>query len=275
MKIDAHQHFWNYDPTEYGWIDDSMRIIRRDFLPPHLQQEIAATGVSGVVNVQARQTVEETVWLLELAGQHNFIKGVVGWVELVSSNVKANLERFAANAKLKGVRHVVQGEPDDNFILRDDFNRGVALLKDYGLAYDILILERQLPQAIKFVDRYPDQVFVLDHLAKPQIKAGEFSLWSKRIRQLAGRPHVYCKVSGMVTEADYGSWTETQLRPYFDAALEAFGAKRLMFGSDWPVCLVACGYDRWFRIVSDWVGQLSTDEQARIFGGTAMEAYKL
>jgi L-fuconolactonase len=275
MKIDAHHHFWTYDRVEYGWIDDAMQVIRRDFLPEHLAAEIAAAGVEGVVSVQARQNLVETRWLLDFAAQHDFIKGVVGWVELVSPRVGDELERLAANPKLKSVRHVVQGEPDDNFILRDDFNRGIRELKRFQLAYDILIFERHLPQTIRFVDAHPDQVFVLDHMAKPRIKDDVFEPWNRNLRELARRPNVYCKASGMVTEADYGAWTEAQLRRYFDAALEAFGPKRLMFGSDWPVGLVACGYARWHQLVSGWIGQLSAAEQERILGGTAVEAYQL
>jgi len=255
--------------------DDAMRVIRRDFLPEHLKAEIAAAGVDGVVSVQARQNLIETQWLLDFARQHDFIKGVVGWVELVSPQVGAELERFAANPKLKSVRHVVQGEPDDNFILRNDFNRGIRELRKFNLVYDILIFERHLPQTIQFVDAHPDQVFVLDHIAKPQIKANVFEPWHKNLRELARRPNVYCKASGLVTEADYAHWTEAQVRRYFEAALEVFGPQRLMFGSDWPVCQVACGYARWHKLVSGWISKLSQSEQARILGGTAQEAYKL
>jgi len=275
MKIDSHHHLWNYDPVEYGWIDDTMKVIRRDFLPEHLRAEIAAVGVDGVVSVQARQNLAETQWLLDFASQHDFIKGVVGWVELVSPKVGAELERFAANPKLKSIRHVVQGEPDDNFILREDFNRGIRELKRFNLVYDILILERHLPPTINFVDAHPDQVFVLDHIAKPRIKAGVFEPWNKNLRELAQRPNVYCKASGLVTEADFATWTEPQLQRYFDFALAAFGPKRLMFGSDWPVCLVACGFARWHKLVSDWISKLSLAEQSRILGGTAVEAYRL
>lgn len=275
MKIDAHHHFWNYDPVEYGWIDESMRTIRRDFLPEHLRAEIASAGVDGVISVQARQNLMETEWLLGMAAQNDFIKGVVGWVELVSPNVGVGLEKFATHPKLKSVRHVVQGEPDDAFILRDDFNRGIRELRKFSLVYDILIFERHLPQTIEFVDAHPNQVFVLDHIAKPRIKEALFESWNKNMRELAKRPNVYCKVSGMVTEADFTTWTESQLQPYFDTVLEAFGPRRLMFGSDWPVCLVACGYARWHKLVSEWVGELSRDEQARVLGGTAIEAYKL
>jgi L-fuconolactonase len=275
MKIDSHHHFWKYDPVEYGWIDDAMRVIRRDFLPEDLRKEIAAAGIDGVVSVQARQSVAETEWLLNFATRQDFIKGVVGWVELVAPRVEKDLEKFVVNPKLKSVRHVVQAEPDDNFILRDDFNRGIAALEKFSLAYDILILERHLPATIQFVDRHPNQRFVLDHIAKPKIKAGEISPWRENIRALAKRPNVWCKISGMVTEADYAKWSEAQLRPYFETVLEAFGPRRLMFGSDWPVCLVACGYRRWHDVVCAWTEKLSRDEQAQIFGGTAMGFYRL
>lgn len=275
MNIDSHHHFWSYDPLEYDWIDDTMQPLRRDFLPEHLRTEIASAGVDGVVSVQARQNLNETEWLLDFAANEDFIKGVVGWVELSSPNVSAELEHFAANPKLKSIRHVVQGELDDQFILRPDFNRGIRELKKFDLAYDILIFERHLPQTIRFVDTHPNQRFILDHIAKPRIKDNVLEPWNTHFRELAKRPNVYCKASGMVTEADYGEWTEVQLKPYFDAALEAFGPERLMFGSDWPVCLLACEYARWHKLVSSWIKKLSSAEQSRILGGTAIEAYQL
>lgn len=275
MTIDSHHHFWTYDPVEYGWIDDSMRAIRRDFLPEHLRAEIASAGVDGVISVQARQNLVETQWLLDFAAQHRFIHGVVGWVELVSPHVAAVLERFTASSKLCSVRHVIQGEPDADFILRPDFNRGIRELQKFGLTYDILIFAHHLPQTIRFVDAHPDQVFVLDHLAKPRIKDDQIEPWQTHLRELARRPNVYCKASGLVTEADFTTWTEPQLQRYFDVALAAFGPQRLMFGSDWPVCLVACDYGRWQQLVSRWIKQLSATEQARILSGTAIEAYKL
>lgn len=275
MKIDSHHHFWKYNPVEYGWIDDSMRVIRRDFFPEDLRAEITAARVDGVVSVEAQQSIVETQRLLDFATQHDFIKGVVGWVELVSPKAGVQLDQFAANPKLKSIRHVVQAEPDENFILRDDFSRGIRELTRFGLAYDVLIFERHLPQTIRFVDAHPDQIFILDHLAKPRIKDNLLEPWRKNIRELGRRKNVFCKLSGMVTEADYKTWTEAQLRPYFETALEAFGPKRLMFGSDWPVCLVACSYARWHGLVSEWISQLSTAERDRILGGTAVEAYKL
>jgi L-fuconolactonase len=275
MVIDAHHHFWNYSAEEYGWISEEMKVLRRDFTPADLRKEIAAAGVDGVVSVQARQTVDETRWLLELAAANDFIRGVVGWVPLVSPDVGRDLERFAASPKLKAVRHVLQDEPDDDYALRDDFDRGVGELKRFNLRYDILVFERHLPQAIKLVDKHPEQVFVLDHVAKPRIKEGKLDPWRANLKELARRGNVYCKASGMATEADWKQWTPGQLRPYFDAALDAFGPRRLMFGSDWPVCLLATDYGRWVRTVRELAGELTNAEQSRLFGGTATEAYGL
>jgi len=274
-KIDAHHHFWQYNATEYAWIAEDMQVIRRDFLPEDLKQTIGTAGIDGVVSVQARQTVEETEWLLELARAHEFIRGVVGWMPLVSPSVRADLERFADNRKLKGVRHVLQGEADEHYMLRPDFNAGIDVLRDLALAYDILIFERHLPQTIEFVDRHSDQVFILDHIAKPRIAEHVLSPWRENIATLAERENVYCKISGLVTEADQETWTEDDLKPYLETVLTAFGPERLMFGSDWPVCLVASAYEKWYRVVSSFVSTLSPSEQERILGGTAIEAYKL
>jgi L-fuconolactonase len=275
MRIDAHHHFWHYSTQEYGWISDSMSVLRRHYLPQDLREEIASVGIEGVVSVQARQTLAETEWLLDLADRHDFIRGVVGWVPLVSDHVRQDLEKYGGRAKLKAVRHVLQDEADDDYMLRDDFNRGIYLLHGFGLRYDILIFERHLPQAIQLVDRHPQQIFILDHVAKPRIRDGALSPWRENLRELSKRQNVFCKLSGLVTEAGHGAWTPDQLRPYMDAALEAFGARRLMFGSDWPVCLLAAGYRRWFQIVQDFAAQLTPAEQDRLFGETAVEAYGL
>ena len=275
MVIDAHHHFWRYDPAEYGWISDAMSVLRRDYLPDDLRRETAAAGVDGVVSVQARQTVDETRWLLELAAQNDFIRGVVGWVPLASDRVADDLDRFADRPKLKAVRHVLQDEADDDYMLRPDFDRGVGLLAGLGLRYDILIYERHLPQAIRLVDRHPTVTFVLDHVAKPRIRDDVISPWRERMIELAKRPNVYCKLSGIATEADHRAWTTKQLRPYMDVALEAFGPRRLMFGSDWPVCLLAVGYHRWVELVREFVSPLSDAERRRVMGETAIEAYGL
>jgi L-fuconolactonase len=275
MQIDSHHHFWNYSVAEYGWIDDSMQDLRRDFLPEHLEQEIRQVGIDGVVSVQARQSLEETDWLLSLAEANDLIKGVVGWVPLRDADVQERLEKLGGQAKLKAVRHVVQDEPDDEFLLRKPFNQGVSLLHGLGLVYDILIFERHLPATIQFVDRHPNQTFVLDHIAKPQIRKHLLEPWDQNIRELAKRPHVFCKVSGMVTEADFDNWTPAQLQPYWSTILEAFGPSRLMFGSDWPVCLAACEYGRWFHTVKEFASALTASEQASLLGNTAIAAYNL
>ena len=275
MIIDSHHHFWKYDPIEYDWIDDSMKVIRKDFLPESLELTIREAGVDGVISVQARQSVEETSWLLEMARQNKFIKGVVGWLPLINDDIEVELEKYSGNKLLKGLRHVIQGEPDPKFMLRKDFNSGVSLLKKYSLAYDILIVERQLPNMIRFVDQHPDQVFVLDHIAKPLIAKHELSLWKENIQELARRENVSCKISGMVTEADFNSWTPPQLQPYFDVVLEAFGADRLLFGSDWPVCLVATSYKNWMELVQKNISELSKIEQAKIMGENAVRLYQL
>ncbi|MEM7391067.1 MAG: amidohydrolase family protein [Verrucomicrobiota bacterium] len=275
MKLDAHHHFWQYDPVEYSWISDALSKIRRDFLPEHLKQEIDATGIDGVISVQARQTLEETDWLLGMAEEHDFIQGVVGWVPLVDDNVGESLERYAEHPHLKAVRHVLQDEPDDAYMLGDDFNRGLAHLKDLNLTYDILIFERHLPHAISLVDRHPDQVFVLDHIAKPRIKENLLEPWGDNMKQLAERENVFCKISGMATEADVDNWTEEELQPYLEISLETFGPDRLLFGTDWPVCLVACEYVTWFDLAARFISRLTESEQAKIMGENATRAYRI
>jgi L-fuconolactonase len=273
-RVDAHQHFWKYSEAEFGWIDDSMATIRRDFLPDDLKPLLDETGIAATVAVQACQTVAETDWLLQLAESNDWIAGVVGWAPLVSPSVGQTLERLAANPKLKGIRHILQAEPSE-YMLTDDFNRGVAMLRKFNLAYDVLIHQHQLPAAIEFVDRHPYHSMILDHVAKPLIKAGELEPWRTHIRELARRPHVVCKLSGMVTEADFSSWTIDGLRPYIETVLEAFGPQRLLFGSDWPVCAVACHYGKWVSVVQQFLALLSSDEQAMILGGNAIKAYRL
>lgn len=274
-RIDAHHHLWRYDAAEYGWIDERMSRLRRDFLPGDLEQEMRAAGVDGAVAVQARQTLEETRWLLALAEEHAVLRGVVGWAPMVSEQFPAMVEALAAHPKLKGLRHIVQDEPDEQYIHRPEFHRGLDALQGSGLVYDILIYERQLPAAIACVDRHPNQVFVLDHLAKPKIRAGEMEPWRTQIRELARRQNVFCKLSGLVTEAEWSTWSEDRLRAYVDVALEAFGPQRMVFGSDWPVCLLASSYQRWFAAVRGWIAALSGDEQGAILGGTATQVYGL
>jgi L-fuconolactonase len=273
LKLDSHQHFWKYSDAEYGWIDDTN--LRRDFLPDDLHKELRGAGIDGAISVQARQTLGETEWLLSLAEQNSFLKGVVGWVPLTSPSVEADIEKFAARKKLKAVRHVIQDEKDDRYILREDLNAGVALLDKHGLAFDILIFERHLPYAIQFVDRHPKQRFILDHIAKPRIRDGAVQPWRDNLREMAKRSNVWCKISGVVTEADHKKWTEAQVRFYIDTALDAFTPKRVMFGSDWPVCLSATTYKNWTELMRRATKNLSPSERDSIFGGAAAAAYRI
>lgn len=274
-RLDSHHHFWRYVPSEYEWIDESKTLIRRDFLPEDFKRELDEAGVSSAISVQARQTLAETDALLGFAEKHEFIKGVVGWVPLIDPKVETSLAHAASNPKLRAVRHVLETEPDPNYMLRPDFNAGIRLLARFDLVYDILIFERHLPQTIQFVDKHPNQIFILDHLAKPRVRDGEIAPWNQNIRELAKRPNVYCKLSGLVTEADYIAWTPDQLKPYLDTVLDAFGPERLMFGSDWPVCLVAVSYKRWVSVLDDFTAALSATEQQQIWSGTAEKAYQL
>jgi L-fuconolactonase len=272
--IDTHQHFWQYDPAEYGWIDDSMAVLRRDYLPADLEREMTAAGVRASIAVQARQSIEETRWLLELADRQPAIAGVVGWVDLQAPGLEEELERVSRHPRLVGIRHVVQAEPD-GFLERPAFRRGVACLERYGLSYDILVYARQLPAAVTFARTLPRQRFVLDHLGKPDIRMKEYREWRRHFGQLAQLPNVCCKLSGLVTEADWRSWMPAQLRPYIDAALEVFGPSRLMIGSDWPVCLVAASYARVIDLVRDALGEYSVDEQKQMLEGTAADFFRL
>jgi L-fuconolactonase len=275
MRIDAHQHFWNYSAREYDWIDDSMHRLRRDFLPQDLKSELGAHGFDGCVAVQTRQSLQETEWLLDLAEKSPWILGVVGWVDLQAADVHSQLQKASRNPKLVGIRHIVQSEPDDRFLMRPDFLRGVAALGEFGLAYDILIYARHLPVAIEFVQCFPKQSFVLDHLGKPRIKAGEISDWADGIRQLASFQNVFCKLSGLITEADWQYWTAEQIIPYLDVAFEAFGPQRLMIGSDWPVCLVAGSYARAVQLVKDYVRRRAAASEDDVLGNNAASFYRL
>jgi L-fuconolactonase len=274
-RIDAHHHLWRYAEDEYGWISNEMSVLSRDYLPEDLRRELFASGIHGSIAVQARQTLEETSWLLRFASEFDFVRGVVGWAPLASPEFPAVIEHLQESEKLKGLRHVIQDEPDNDFMHRPGFNAGVALLKQYGLVYDILIFERHLPAAISFVDRHPAQVFVLDHVAKPRIRERKLEPWKKNIRELARRENVYCKVSGMVTEASWKNWSPADLQPYFDVVLQSFGPNRLMAGSDWPVCLLATTYHTWFSTVEEFIRPLSIAEREMILGSVASEVYSL
>jgi L-fuconolactonase len=275
MRIDAHQHFWRYDAGDYGWIDDSMAVLRRDFLPDDAADEMARAGFDTGVAVQARQSLEETRWLLSLADANSTIAGVVGWVDLQSDRVEADLEALARHPKLVGVRHIVQSEPDDRFLLRPAFCRGIARLEDFGLAYDILVYARHLPVVVELVSRFPGQRFVLDHLAKPEIKQSAIRDWERDIRRVAAHSNVYAKVSGLVTEADWTNWTPAQIAPYLDVAFDAFGARRLMIGSDWPVCTVTADYRRTMAVVFDYVKKLSDADRDAVLGANAARFWRL
>jgi L-fuconolactonase len=274
MRIDAHHHFWHYTATEYGWIDDAMASLRRDFLPADLEAEIHSAGIDRVISVQARQTRAETEWLLETAAAHPWIAGVVGWLPLADPAIAAILERFSANPCLKGVRHVLQAEPD-SFMENAAFHFGLSQLCAFNLTYDILIVHHQLPAAIHLVDRHPHQVFVLDHIAKPPIRAAEMQPWKDNLAEIARRPNVFCKLSGVVTEANYTAWTCEQILPYMEATLAAFGPNRLLFGSDWPVCRVATTYCNWVRTVESFAQQLSAEERDALFHRNTVHAYRL
>lgn len=275
MRIDAHQHFWRYQPVNYGWIDEKMAVLKRDFLPSDLKPLLSAMGFEGCVAVQARQSLEETRWLLELAEQNDFIRGVVGWVDLCSADLSRQLEQFSDHPKLRGVRHVLQDEPDDDFILRDDFFRGIGQLEKFDLAYDILIFPRHLSTACQLVEAFPRQRFVLDHLAKPPIAEGMFEPWEQDLRALAALPNIFCKLSGMVTEARWKESKPEDFLPYLDVAFDAFGPSRLMIGSDWPVCTVSNSYESTLRIVTDYIQQLPAPQQDGILGKNCAAFYRL
>lgn len=274
MKIDSHQHFWKYNDTDYVWMADKYAYCRRDFLPADLAPLLEAGQLEGSIAVQARQFVKETDFLLELAEANSFIKGVVGWIPLCDANVERHLEKYAGHEKIVGFRHVVHDEADDQFILRPDFNAGIKALSRYPLCYDVLIFERHLPQTIQFVDQHPGLRLVIDHIAKPRIRRDSFDKpWAANIKRLAQRKHVTCKLSGMVTEVDGDTWDEAVLKPYFETVLEAFGPERLLFGSDWPVCLMRSTHTQWVDTVRSFIAPLSVSEQAAIMGGTAERVY--
>ena len=274
QRIDSHQHFWIFDPVRDSWIDESMQRIQRDFLPQDLSPVLERNNFKGCVAVQADQTEAQTHFLLDLAKQNDFIKGVVGWVDLLDKNVADRLDFFSTEKKLKGFRHVVQGEADD-FMLRDDFRRGIAALKAHNYTYDILVFHRQLPAAIDLTNRFPNQAFVLDHIAKPDIKSGQIQSWKENIIELAKAENVLCKISGMVTEANWKTWTPDDLKPYLDVVFENFTPERLMFGSDWPVCLVASEYDLVVKTLEDYITQLPIAQQELIWFKNAERFYGL
>jgi L-fuconolactonase len=275
MRIDAHQHFWRYDAEAYAWITDEMSVLRRDFLPADLLPELSANGIDASIAVQADQSERDTLFLLDLAAKNHAVAGVVGWVDLRSPSLPQRLEYFSQFEKLCGFRHVVQAEPDDDFMVREDFQNGIALLAEFNFTYDILIYPKQLPAAIALAERFRDQRFVIDHIAKPEIKARKISPWADQMRAIAANPNVFCKVSGMITEADWRNWKADDLRPYLEVVFEVFGPDRVLFGSDWPVCLLAGTYGRVKQFIADYTRGFSEADQAKIFGGNAVEFYGL
>ena len=278
QTIDAHHHLWHYTPDEFDWLTGPLTPLRRDFLLPDLIAALDSAAIDGAVAVQARQSLEETLWLLDLAQapeSQGRIQGVVGWAPIASPTFAADLESLLELPGLKGLRHVIQAEPDPNFILREEFNAGIRTLTPTGLAYDILVFARHLSQTIQFVDRHPNQLFILDHIAKPNIAGNELEPWATHIRALAQRPNVLCKLSGMVTEADPLHWTPAQLTPYLDVVTEAFTPSRLLAGSDWPVCLAGVSYPAWFQLLHNHYTPFTPSEQDAIFGLNATRAYRL
>jgi L-fuconolactonase len=275
MRLDSHQHFWRYNPRELAWISDGMVALKRDFLPTDLEPLLASIQFDGCIAVQARQNLEETRWLLKLAAEYSVIKGVVGWVDLRSENLREQLQEFAAHPRLAGVRHVVHDEADDRFMLLPEFRHGIAQLKEFDLAYDLLLFPRHLTYAAQLVEQFPQQCFVLDHIAKPRIAEGLISPWEADLRRLAKFPNVYCKVSGMVTEAKWKQWRPDDFHRYMDVVFEAFGAQRLMIGSDWPVCILSGEYQPVMQIVMDYLAKFSAEEQAAVLGQNCLRFYQV
>lgn len=273
MRIDSHQHFWVYNPSQHVWMTDRMSVLKRDYLPQDMEPLLERAGIGGTIAVQARQMVEETEWLLELADRYPFIRGVVGWVDLRSPNVRDQLEGFSRYGKLRGVRHVVHDEPDDRFALLPAFQRGIEMLREFGLTYDLLLYPRHLPAAIRLVEKFPDQPFVLDHIGKPPIRDRQLSPWREDLRALALLPNVWCKLSGMVTEANWERWRADDFRPCLDIVLDAFGTARVMIGSDWPVCTLAGDYAAIMQIVIGYVSQFPPNVREQILGDNCARFY--
>ena len=273
--IDAHHHLWLYNSVDYGWMDESMEVLRRDYTPADLEKEMVKSGIDGTVVVQARQLLEETTWLLEMAEQNPFIKGVVGWLDLRSDELKSQLDCFTSHPKLVGVRHVIHDEPDDDFMLRPAFVKGIELLQSYNLTYDLLLFPKHLDRALELVNMFPEQRFVLDHISKPFIKAGILEPWKGDMEALASQANVWCKISGMVTEADLKKWKFEDFVPFMQSVVEAFGTDRIMLGSDWPVCKLAAEYEEVMAIPFDFFNNLEETERDRILGLNAIECYQL
>lgn len=273
MRLDAHQHFWDYNPVDYGWIDSSCAIAR-SFSPADLRPLLDHSGLDGCIAVQARTSEEETAWLCRLSNENQWIFGVVGWIDLCADDIDNRIARLR-HPKLVGYRHIIQGETNDHYILRSDFNRGIRALVRANLSYDILVLPKHLPHVKTFIDQHPDARLIIDHASKPNLRSGDITHWQRDLTDIARRPHVSCKLSGLVTEADHAHWTDDQLRRILDICCTAFTPQRCLFGSDWPVCTLAASYERWYAVVSQWAAALSASEQAAIFGDTAARFYNL
>lgn len=273
MKLDAHQHFWEYNPQEYPWMKAGSEALKTNYLPKDLKPLLDSIGFDGCISVQARQMTKETDWLLGLAREHDFIKGVVGWVDLCSEEVGNQLESYKNQKMFLGVRHVLEDEPDDDFMLQESFKRGLSLLADYGLTYDLLIKPRHIQNAIKIVEEFPQQPFVVDHIAKPLVKDGILSPWREDIRELANHKDLYCKVSGITTLAAWGAWTAEQFTPYLDVIFDAFGPDRLMIGSDWPPSTLSGEYAKVMGIVIEYCRQFDAATQDKVLGGNCADFY--
>lgn len=275
MRIDSHQHFWKYDPIDYDWINDEMAVIRKDFFPGDLEPLLKQNGFDGCVAVQAHQSEQETEQLLNYADQYKFVKGVVGWVDLQADNIEARLAHYQQFEKLKGLRHVLQGEPQRDLMLQPRFKKGISLLSKFGFTYDILIFPDQLRFAKELVKEFSQQAFVIDHIAKPYIKDKKTEEWEADMQAIAQHDNVYCKISGMVTEADWQTWKIDDFKPYLDIVVNSFGTSRVLFGSDWPVCLVAGSYEKVLEIVKNYFNPFSAQEQDLVFGENAVKFYNL
>jgi L-fuconolactonase len=275
MRIDSHQHYWRYNPEHQVWMTDQMASLRRDYLPDELRPLLQTIGFEGAIAVQARQMVDETEWLLSLSNEHDIIKGVVGWVDLRSPKLRDQLEKCVKHPKLVGVRHVIHDEPDDHFMQRPEFCRGIAQLREFDLTYDLLLFPKHLPVAVKLAMEFPEQPFVLDHIAKPPIREGQVSPWKEDLKKLAEFPNVFCKLSGMVTEAKWKQWRPDDFHRYLDIVIEAFGTDRVMIGSDWPVCTLSGDYASTMRVVSDYFQQFSAKVRADVLGDTCARFYHI
>jgi L-fuconolactonase len=275
MRIDAHQHFWNYEPVKHGWINNNMSVLKRDFLPQHIAGLLQDNNIDGCVSIQADQSENETMFLLGLAEQYSFIKGVVGWIDLQSQDVEERLEKFSGYQGLKGFRHILQDEDNRSLMLTTAFKKGISCLNKYDYTFDLLVYPDQLTYTLELVKLFPGQKFVLDHLGKPSIKSGEIESWRKEIIALAELPNIHCKISGFVTEADWGNWNKDDFYPYFDVILKAFDIDRLLFGSDWPVCLLAAQYQEVYSIAEDYFASCSNEEKEKLFGNNAVAFYNL